>query len=328
MRAFPRLQPGLCLVAGMLSSSLSGEDWILVWSDEFDYTGLPDSSKWGYDVGGWGWGNGELQYYTEAREKNARVEGGNLVIEVHEEEDYEGNINDYTSARLLTKGKHDWTYGRFEARIKVPEGEAGLWPAFWMLGSDIDSVGWPQCGEIDIMEYVSRQPNEIFGTIHGPGYSAGGSYGNLFEFGEPVSNAFHVFAVEWEPGRIEWFVDGILYHSAEPEDIVGTGRKPNEWVFDHDHFLILNVAVGGTFGGFLDENLTFPVRMLVDYVRVHTRDYGMFTGYRQDGFWMQTGGFLGPVNVEPYPWVYLDALSAYGYAAPSESSGGWIFLPK
>lgn len=263
--AFPK---ALFRMAGLLAclamASTAAAQYTLVWSDEFDYTGLPDPANWNYDVGGWGWGNNELQYYQEADLDNTRVENGNLVIELREET---VGSNNYTSGRLLTKGKWDWTYGRFEARILVPDGAAGLWPAFWMLGSDIDAVGWPQCGEIDIMEYVSRIPNETFGTIHGPGYSGGQAFGNIYDFGEPVSNQYHVYAVEWKPDEIRWYVDGILYHTAVPDDVA-----PNAWVFDHSHFIILNLALGGTFGGALSPSLTFPQQMLVDYVRVYADD--------------------------------------------------------
>ncbi len=257
-----------CKLAGLAVSLLmplaAVADYTLVWSDEFNYTGLPDPVNWNYDVGGWGWGNQELQYYQEADLDNTRVEGGNLIIELRKET---VGSNNYTSGRLLTKGKWDWTYGRFEARIKAPDGKAGLWPAFWMLGSDIDAVGWPQCGEIDVMEYVSRLPNEIFGTIHGPGYSGGASYGNIYDFGAPVSNEYHVYAVEWKPDEIRWYVDDVLYHIAVPDDVA-----PNPWVYDHSHFLILNLALGGNFGGGLSPSLTFPQRMLVDYVRVYADD--------------------------------------------------------
>jgi hypothetical protein len=169
----------------------------------------------------------------------------------------------YTSARLLTKNKFEIAYGRIEARIKVPSG-AGLWPAFWSLGTDIDRVGWPQSGEIDIMENVGRLPNEIFGTIHGPGYSGGNSFGQIYDFGEPAAGDFHTFAVEWQPDEIHWYVDGIRYHSATPADVA-----PNEWVFNHPFYLLLNVAIGGNFGGAVGEDTVFPQMMLVDYVRLY-----------------------------------------------------------
>jgi beta-glucanase (GH16 family) len=324
-----RLLPAPLLFLALISTqALTGSPYRLVWSDEFDYEGLPDPEKWGYDVGGWGWGNIELQYYTEARAKNARVEGGNLVIEAHHEPAYEGNNNDYTSARLLTKDKHEWMHGRIEARIKVPDGLAGLWPAFWMLGNDFETVGWPFCGEIDIMEYVSKWPNQVMGTIHGPGYNGGASFGGDLPLEEPVANNFHLFAIEWEPELIRWSVDGILYHTAVPEDIYGTGRTPKPWVFEHPFFIILNLAIGGTFGGELDPGLTFPVQMLVDYVRVYEADFGIFNSYPRARFWADSGDFLGRAYLASYPWVYLESLSSYTYTGPSEETGGWFYIPK
>jgi hypothetical protein len=171
----------------------------------------------------------------------------------------------YTSARLLTKNRFEVAYGRVEARVKVPQG-AGLWPAFWMLGTDIDQVGWPQTGEIDIMEYVGRQPNQIFGTLHGPGYSGGQSYGGYYDLGKPVADDFHVFAIEWQPDRIVWYLDGLEYFSATPNDPFMQGKQ---WVFNHPFFLLLNVAVGGNFGGAVGPDTTFPQTTLVDYVRLY-----------------------------------------------------------
>lgn len=292
--AFSTTIAGLC--ACLATPALA--QYTLIWSDEFNYTGLPDPVNWNYDVGGWGWGNNELQYYKDADTDNTRVEGGNLVIELREES---FDTNNYTSGRILTKGKWDWTYGRFEARIKVPDGPSGLWPAFWMLGSDIDAVGWPQCGEIDIMEYVSRLPNEIFGTIHGPGYSGGASFGNIYDFGGPVSNEFHIYAVEWKPNEIRWYVDDILYHIATPSDVA-----PNQWVFEHSHFIILNLALGGNFGGQLSPSLTFPQQMLVDYVRV----------YRDDAIGVPTTAIPGIVEAE-------DFSNKYGIMfEPTQDAGG------
>lgn len=303
----------------------------LAWSDEFEQPdgSLPDPANWGYDIGDGcpnlcGWGNFELQYYTD-RPENARIENGHLVIEAREES-FGGR--EYTSARLLTKNKQEFQYGRIEARIKVPSGPAGLWPAFWSLGTDIDSVGWPQCGEIDIMEYVSREPQETFGTIHGPLYSAGAAIGDVYNFGENVSDNFHTFSVEWKPNLIRWFVNGVEYHSATPDTIGSTRAGPKEWVFNKPFFLILNVAIGGIFGGELDPALEFPQQMLVDYVRVYELDYGQFNGYPQDGDWIDTGDFMGWVNIMHYPWVYVQDLGDYVYDGASESDSGWIYRPK
>jgi beta-glucanase (GH16 family) len=248
--------------------------WSLVWGEEFNETvgTPPNPENWGYEVGDGtvngipGWGNDEFQYYTDDP-ANAATDGqGNMVLTVREADGslacYYGTC-DYTSARLVSKHKAEFAYGRIESRILVPEGEAGLWPAFWSLGTDIDVVNWPQTGEIDFMEYVSRLPNEIFGTIHGPGYSGGQSFGNVYDFGEPVYNDYHTFAIEWEPNLIRWYVDDILYHTATPADVSG------EWVFNDAVYLLLNVAIGGNFGGTIDPNLQLPQSMAVDYIRVY-----------------------------------------------------------
>ena len=248
--------------------------WQLVWSDEFDDPAgtPPNPDNWGYEIGDGavngiqGWGNDELQYYTDDPD-NAATDGlGNLVVTARDADDepcYYGECA-YTSARLVTKNRAEFAYGRVESRILVPDGPAGLWPAFWSLGTDIDLVDWPQTGEIDFMEYVSRLPNEIFGTIHGPGYSGGQSYGNTYDFGAPVSGEYHTFAIEWEPDRIEWYVDGVLYHTATPADVA-----PNQWVFNDPVYFLLNLAIGGNFGGQLADGLEFPQSMRVDYVRVY-----------------------------------------------------------
>jgi len=239
--------------------------WSLVWSDEFTQAdgSAPDPAKWGYDVGGNGWGNNELEYYTSSRTNNARIEGGQLVIEARQESF--GGKN-FTSARLLTKGKWAWTYGRIEARIKIPRGQ-GLWPAFWMLGANIDSVSWPTCGEIDIMENIGVETNKVHGTIHGPGYSGGNGIGGPMTLpGAAFADDFHVYAVVWETNRIRWYVDGQQFFSVTPASLPGA----TTWVFTQPQFLILNVAVGGNWPGNPDGTTVFPQRMTVDYVRVYT----------------------------------------------------------
>ncbi|MEM7112807.1 MAG: carbohydrate binding domain-containing protein [Chloroflexota bacterium] len=254
------------------------EDWVMAWSDEFNEAeGTPPNPNiWTHEVGDGslnsiiGWGNSESQFYTDDP-ANASMDGeGNLVIRLLEEDTattdklcWYGPC-EYTSARLISWHKAEFEYGRIEARVLVPDGDDGLWPAFWMLGTDIDEVGWPQTGEIDIMEYVSRIPTEIFGTIHGPGYAGGASYGNTYDFGVPVSDSYHTFTIDWSPDRIDWYVDGIHYHSAVPEDVA-----PNEWVYNHDFFLLLNMAIGGNFGGTIADGIPFPQEMKVDYVRVY-----------------------------------------------------------
>lgn len=238
----------------------------LVWNDEFDGDTI-DPSNWNYDIGGWGWGNGEAQYYTD-RPENARIQDGVLVIEARFEQ-FENSY--YTSARLKTQGLREFQYGRFEARIKVPRG-AGLWPAFWMLGADFgrdpdDPIksNWPYVGEIDIMEHVGREPDLILGTIHGPGYSGATGFSRWNRQDYEIADDWHTYAVDWDESGIRWYYDGELYGEVE-RDIVGPNR---DWVFDRPFFLILNLALGGTFGGPLALDLEFPVYMLVDYVRVY-----------------------------------------------------------
>ncbi len=216
----------------------------LAWSDEFDAPAI-DRSNWTYDIGGWGWGNGEAQYYTD-RPENARLQNGLLVIELRQEK-FEDSY--YTSARLKSKGLRDFQYGRIEARIKVPKG-AGTWPAFWMLGADFDPDSpdperqWPNVGEIDIMEYVGREANLVMGTVHGPGYAGAGgkSKWNRQEF--DIGDDFHTFAVDWDARGIRWFFDGEMYFEISPQDLV-----ERKWVFDRPFFIILNLALGGTLGG-------------------------------------------------------------------------------
>jgi beta-glucanase (GH16 family) len=249
--------------------------WELVWSDEFDTPAgtPPDAAHWRHEIGDGtvngipGWGNAELQYYTDSTD-NAATDGlGNLVINAREADGslqcYYGSCR-YTSARLISRSREEFAYGRIESRILLPDGDRGLWPAFWSLGTDIGRVGWPQSGEIDIMEYVSREPYEVFGTIHGPGYAGGASFGDTYvTYPERIARDYHTFAVEWQPDLIEWYVDGVLYHTAIPIDV------PGEWVFNDPFFLIFNMAVGGYFGGPVSPLTTFPQSMAIDYVRVY-----------------------------------------------------------
>jgi beta-glucanase (GH16 family) len=244
----------------------------LIWSDEFDGPiGSPvDGSKWVFDLGGGGWGNNEFELYT-ASSRNASIDGeGHLVITAIKEKlpkkprCWYGRCK-YSSARLKTRGKFEQTYGRFEARIKLPFGQ-GIWPAFWMLGSDIDTAGWPSCGEIDIMENIGREPSTSHGTIHGPGYSGSKGIGAPYNLaGVAFSEEFHVFAVEWEPGAIRGYVDDDLFQTRTPADL----PKGKRWVFDHPFFLLMNLAVGGSWPGNPDATTRFPQKMYVDYVRVY-----------------------------------------------------------
>ena len=253
-----------------MGHSASAQSYALRWADEFDGPAgsVPDQSKWNYDVGGNGWGNNELETYTR-RSDNAFLDGnGNLVIKLIKETltGQDGIRREYTSARLLTKDKFTQRYGRIEARLKLPFGQ-GIWPAFWMLGANIGEAGWPACGEIDIMENIGREPAVIHGSLHGPGYSGGSPLTGIYTLppGQKFADDFHIFAVEWEPAAIRFFVDGTLYQTKTPTDAAG-----KRWVFDHPFFIILNVAVGGNFPGNPDDTTTFPQTMLVDYVRVYT----------------------------------------------------------
>jgi beta-glucanase (GH16 family) len=257
--------PGGDLNPGLTNASPSG-GWILVWSDEFNRAdgSPPDPAKWGYAIGGKGWGNHELEHYTSST-NNVRIEDGKLVIEARQESP--GGSN-YTSARLLTKGKWSGTFGRFEARVKVPRGQ-GFWPAFWMLGESTNSVRWPACGEIDIMENLGREPGMVHGTVHGPGYSGAGGIGGPFTLpsGEAFADDFHVFAVECETNWIRWLVDDHPYFTITPASL----PEHAQWVFNRPKYLLLNLAVGGGWPGNPDRTTTFPQQMLVDYVRVYSK---------------------------------------------------------
>ena len=245
----------------------------LAFEDEFNGTANSsiDPWKWISEVGGTGWGNQELEYYTNSL-SSAFVNGsGSLVIKAERVtaplsfDCWYGPCK-YSSARLKTKGKFDIKYGRFEARIKLPRGE-GVWPAFWLLGDNVDQVGWPQCGEIDIMENIGREPSTVHGTIHGPRYSGSKGVGGSFTLprNAPFADDFHVFAVEWSDARIRWYVDGKDYYAIEPKDLPAGAN----WVFDHPFFVILNFAVGGAWPGSPNEKTVFPQTMSIDYVRVY-----------------------------------------------------------
>jgi len=231
--------------------------------DEFDQDGAPNSSIWTYDIGGNGWGNNELQYYTD-RSQNVAVQNGYLIITAEKENFEEAS---YTSARILSKGLFEQAYGRFEARIKLPWGQ-GIWPAFWLLGGDIDTNNWPNCGEIDIMEYRGQNPTTVLGTVHGPGYSGGESISKSYSLtNDRFDTGFHVFGIEWTPDYINYYVDDVLYNQITPEDVTG------EWVFNKPFFIIINLAVGGSFVGSPNAETVFPQTMLVDYVRVYQADF-------------------------------------------------------
>ncbi len=263
------------ILLGLISGGKGAaqQPWKLTWSDEFNgKAGAPvDPGKWTAETGGSGWGNQEREYYTNSP-KNAFHDGqGSLVIKVLKDGSdlhcWYGDCQ-YTSARLVTRGKLEQKYGRFEARLKIPFGQ-GIWPAFWMLGADIGSVGWPGSGELDIMENIGREPNTVHGTIHGPGYSGGSGIGTQLSLktGKRFADDFHLYAVEWEPEAIRWYVDDTLYQTRTPKD-VPAGKR---WVFDHPFFVLLNVAVGGGWPGYPDETSSFPQTMTADYLRVYSR---------------------------------------------------------
>jgi beta-glucanase (GH16 family) len=247
------------------SNNASDEDWKLVWSDEFNYSGLPDSAKWKYDVGGHGWGNNELQYYTGKRIENAYVKDGLLVIDARRE-DYEGK--NYTSARLLSK--EGWTYGKFEVSARLPEGR-GTWPAVWMLPDEwnLGNGGWPDNGEIDIMEHVGFNPNFIHGSVHCRAYywRAGTQKTDTVKL-DDVFNTFHVYALEWNADSMSISVDGNKYFT-----FVNEKDGWEKWPFDKDFHFVLNVAVGGDWGGTkgVDESI-WPQQMKIDYVRVYKKE--------------------------------------------------------
>jgi beta-glucanase (GH16 family) len=244
--------------------------WVLTWSDEFDGPdgSAPDPAKWIVESGGNGWGNNELEYYTP-RSKNIRVENGNLVIEAIEERFVgpDGVRRDYTSARLKTEAHFSQRYGRFEARIQIPSAQ-GTWPAFWMLGDDYSVKGWPACGEIDVMESVGSEADTIEGSLHGPGYAGTKPLTAAYRLPRGRFNdSFHVFAVEWEPRVVRFYVDDELYATRTPADLPDGAP----WVYDHEFYLLLNLAVGGDLPGPPGDSTVFPQRMLVDYVRVYKR---------------------------------------------------------
>ncbi len=241
----------------------------LVLDENFDTEGAPNDQLWSFDIGngpgGDGWGNQELQYYTD-RSDNVRVENGVLLITAREES-FEGS--QYTSARLITKDKFEQQYGRFEARIRLPFGQ-GIWPAFWMLGADIDENPWPGAGEIDIMEYRGQEPSILIGSVHGPGYNGGDAISKEFTLeNDRFDTGFHTFGIEWGPDFINYYVDDVLYNQITPEDVDEETDGEGVWVFDKPFFILMNLAVGGTFVGSPNAETQFPQTMIVDYVRVY-----------------------------------------------------------
>lgn len=267
------------VVVTLLDDAVGPGAWALAWSDAFDGPAgaSPDWSVWNAELGDGtangipGWGNGELQAYTDAPENVALDGEGRLVITAREASAdaplcYYGGPCRYTSARLTTQGNVEVRYGRIEARLRLPTGQ-GLWPAFWTLGTDLPEVGWPASGEIDIMEHIGREPSTVHGTVHGPGYSGADGIGRPYVLpgGARFADGFHDFALEWEPGALRWYVDDVPYATLTPDDLP-TGAP---WVFDHPHFLLLNVAVGGAWPGEPDATTVFPQTLTIEHVRVY-----------------------------------------------------------
>jgi beta-glucanase (GH16 family) len=249
---------GLTFLAFCLPAFPSAH-WKLVWSDEFDYTGLPEKAKWGYDEGGSGWGNQELEYYTKEKLENANVENGTLIITARKEKI---NQNDYSSARLVTKNKGDWLYGRFEIAAKLPKGR-GVWPAIWMLPTDNAFGIWPKSGEIDIMENVGFDPFKVNFTIH----CEGSDKGTSIVLDDPYTK-FVAYALEWYKDHMDFFADNKKMFTYKNE---GSGYKL--WPFDKRFHILLNIAVGGTWGGQKGvDDAIFPQSMIIDYVRVYEQD--------------------------------------------------------
>jgi beta-glucanase (GH16 family) len=268
---FPARAAGVfaAIIALLFAGELhAATQWNIVWNDEFNGPAI-NTSNWVFETGGGGWGNNELENYT-SRTNNARIVNGQLVIEA-DQESYGGN--NYTSARMKTQGKWSWTYGRIEGRIKIPRGQ-GIWPAFWMLGTDIVPAGWPTCGEIDIMENIGKTSDQgtEHGTIHGPqtpgvdyNYYAGVSGTYTLPGGAALADDFHIFTVEWTTNQIQWFLDSHQFFAATPASL----PEGATWVFTQPQFLVLNVAVGGNWPGNPDGTTSFPQQMVVDYVRVY-----------------------------------------------------------
>ena len=235
---------------------------VLAWQDEFDGPAgqLPDPSRWTFDVGT-GWGNSQLEYDT-ARPENVSLDGAGHLLITARKEDWLGQS--YTSGRITTRGKFEQSGGRFEARMRMPSGQ-GMWPAFWLLGNDVATAGWPACGEVDIMEYRGQEPLIVHGSLHGPGYSGGSALTRAYSAPAPLDSAFHVYALEWSASKITWELDGVVYSTVTPASVPGGSA----WVFNHPFFILLNLAVGGNYVGSPNSSTPFPQALQVDYVRVY-----------------------------------------------------------
>jgi len=253
--------------AGDAGSATDLPGFRLVFQDEFDGPEgqKADAKTWTYETGGTGWGNSQLEFDTD-RAENASLNGKGQLEIVARKESYMGKS--YTSARLKTQGKFEHSYGRYESRMRIPDGQ-GVWPAFWMLGTDIGSASWPTCGEIDIMESIGRERGIVHGTLHGPSYSGGNGIGAAYTLpnNQNFADDFHVLALEWEKDAIRWYVDGKLYQTRTAKDLPSGAR----WVFDHNFFILHNLAIGGQWPGNPDASTAFPKTLSVDYVRVYEK---------------------------------------------------------
>ena len=262
----------ITIALGALLAGRLAAQGALVWQDEFNQpvNSAPSAATWSYDVGDGGWGNAELEYYTNSLNNafvadDADATDGRVLV-IRAVKTAQGG---YTSARIKSTGRFSTQYGRVEARMKLPRGQ-GLWPAFWMLGENISTVGWPECGEIDIMEVLGHQTGILYGTLHGPG--SGGAYGNGTAYTLPngalFSDAYHVFAIEWMPDQVAWWVDNTKYLSVKTTDLA-TG---NRWVLNKaPFFVLLNLAVGGSWPGSPNPATVFPAELRIDYVRYYAR---------------------------------------------------------
>jgi beta-glucanase (GH16 family) len=308
MRTLLRCLP-LAVVAAAAPAA-HAQTWNLVWSDEFNGASV-DRSRWNFETGGGGWGNHELEYYTNGN--NASIVNGALVIEARAES--VGGMS-YTSSRMTTKGKLEFTYGRVEARIALPSGQ-GLWPAFWMLGANIGTVGWPACGETDVLEHVNFDP-AIHGTIHwdAGGYASYSGAANVSSLG-----AYHVYAIEWTQASIKWFVDGAQYHEANIENSINSTEE-----FHRPFFVILNLAVGGDWPGPPNGTTPFPARMFVDYVRVYQQ--GAPPPAIDSTRWYNVINQTSGACVDDYGWRTADGTPVIQWACGSgQYNQEWQFQP-
>ncbi len=306
---------GLIATVMFLGSGLLAQNYHLVWSDEFEYEGSPDASKWNYDIGGHGWGNNELQYYT-SRLNNVRVGDGVLTIEA-KLENYSGLK--YTSTRIISKNKGDWLYARIEVKAKLPSGR-GTWPAIWMLPTDWEYGDWPRSGEIDIMEHVGYDQGNVHGTVHTEAYnhSIGTQVGDQLYIGD-CSDEFHVYRIEWTPDIIDFYIDENKYFT-----FLNSGGDYTKWPFDKRFHLLMNIAVGGSWGGVqgVDDSI-FPQKMEIDYVRVY-RDVS--AGTSDD---LVSGSASNELKIFPNPVndiAYLTRTEEIDYAVIHNALGKKVWM--